>query len=268
MHSWLPLAAAVGLLVFADHAWKARPLRWPTDETAQRVVWILTLSGLALGVGVWGVLALSDSAFRTTEVVFVAVTSWFVTLAAGRLAMWSVAWRIAEARVAPDALPKGVLWAASLCIWIGVLRMLGAAVGLLSLRIDIPLDGILLFFGGTSVLERSNGWRRCMVVVWALLAVVSIALFLQAALASFGVGQGPALRFGTVELPIPAVAVAISAVLVLFSTLLTSAFASEAARSWCTPRTADAPACPSCGYNLTGLDDPKCPECGAPRAES
>jgi hypothetical protein len=194
--------------------------------------------------------------------VWVGGLAWLlVMVAAGKLAMWPVAWRIAESGVPDGALPHAVVWTASVCVWFGILRLLGSVVNWTMGLPDIPVDALLYLLGGTGVLERSRGWRICMVVLWGLTGLVALGMMAQSLFALGGVGRGPVLRAGSAELESPGLAVVFSAGLALVGLPLAAALAGSSVRAWCVGPVRPDHACARCGYSLTGIGA-VCPECG------
>lgn len=262
MLHFLPFAAAIVLVLLAERNWQKRPLRRETDAIAYRVMWTITAIGLASGVAMWAAVLLIEPSLVGGRV-WVGGLAWLLaTVAAGKFAMWPVAWRIAESGVPDGDLPSPVLWAASACVWFGIFRLVGAAINWTMAIPDIPLDALLFLFGGSGVLERSRGWRICLLVLWGMVGLVGLGMMASALLAIGGVGRGPVLRAGSSELDSPALAVVFAAAMALIGLTLAAALAGVSVREWCTVRSQTGDACPKCGYNLAGLEGKGCPECG------
>jgi hypothetical protein len=262
MPEYLPLGAALVLVAFAERGWRKRPLRRETDAMACRIMWTITAVGLGLSLAIWAaVLLIEPSLFGAA--MWIGGLAWLLaTVATGRFAMWPVAWRVADSGVPGGALPAAVLWGASACVWFGVFRLVGAVINLATGIVDIPLDALLFLLGGFGVLERSRGWRICLVVLWASIGLVGLVLMGQSLLAIGGVGRAPVLRAGTSELDSPGLAVVFGCVLGLIGLSLATTLCGASVRGWCVGRTQAGNACAKCGYNLKGIENKVCPECG------
>lgn len=264
MLEFLPFAVAVALIYFAERNWKQRPIRRPTDGAVFRLLWTITAIALIVQVVLWTSIWLIDPSLVGGGA-WIAALSWLlVTVAAGKFAMWPVAWRVAESGVEDGALPPAVLWGASACVWFGVLRLTGALVSLSMGMPDLAIDGLLFLFGGFSVLERSRGWRTGMVVLWGLFGLAGLLLMGKTLAAMAGAGTAPVMQAGSAELDSPGLALIFSAVLALAGLSIAAALGGSSARAWCTGRMRAGKACAGCGYNLIGIDATRCPECGNP----
>lgn len=258
----LPLGVAVVLVLLADRCWRKRPLRRETDAAVSRVLWAITGIGLGLSLAVWAAVSLIEPSLLG-EGVWIVAAAWLLGIvAAGRFAMWPVAWRVAESGVSGGALPAAVLWAASACVWFGMLRLVGTPINLASGIVDVPIDALLFLFGGTGVLERSRGWRVCMTVLWGAFGLIGLVLMAKVLFSMGGVGGSPVLRVGSSEILNPGLAMVFGGVLGLVGLTLAAALGGSSARGWCVGRTRTGLACAKCGYNLAGINDSTCPECG------
>lgn len=258
----LPLGAAFVLLALAERGWRKRPFRRETDAIASRIMWTITAVGLGLCLAVWTAVMLIEPSLVGATIWINGLAWLLATAAAGRFAMWPVAWRIADSGVPGGALPAAVLWGASACVWFGVLRLVGAVVNLATGIVDIPLDALLFLAGGLGVLERSRGWRIFLVVLLVWIGVVGLVLMGKSLQAIGGMGRGPVLRAGSSELDSPGLAVVFGCVLGLTGLSLAVTLCGASVRGWCVGRTRAGNACAKCGYNLKGIENKVCPECG------
>lgn len=263
MPELLPPFAALVLFAIAERGWRKRPLRRQTDAAACRIMWTITAAGLGLDVVIW-VLAILIEPSLSPEQGLIRGLAWLVaTVAAGRFAMRPVARRIADSGMASGMMPAVVLWGASVSVWCGVFGLVGAVIKLTTGNLTIPVLELLLLFGGLGVLERSNGWRICLLVLWGLTGLVGFVL-LSSAWVSLAVwGHGPVVRVGSFEvMDSRGLAVVFGGGIALFGFTLATIMAGPSGRGWCVGRPRSGDTCTSCGFNLQGIEGNRCPECG------
>ncbi len=244
------------MLLLALRSWSRRPDRYASDGQVLRVMASLSIAAVVFGTVVLISIGLVDPTAASGPTLFRGAGWVLATIASGFLCLWPVAWRVARTGLPPVS----VLWGASACVLAGTCRLLGMFINLASGIVDIPLDGLLLLFGGLGVLERSSGWRRCVTVIWGLVGLVGI-LCTGAAVLSAG-GTGPVLRAGTSELESHGLIAMVGTVAGLVGLTLSALLGGSSARAWCGGRPGIA--CDGCGYDFRGLGvDMACPECGA-----
>lgn len=219
-----------------------------------------TISGASLGASVllWiaAVMVEPSAAGGRAWIGFMAPA--LVTIAAGFFSIWPVAWRVAEWGPPPTV----VLWGASACVWFGVYRLTGTLVDLSSGIVNFPLDGLLLLFGGSGVLERSRGWRICAMAMWALIGLAGFYAVINSVLGAGFAGSPLVKRAGSSVVTNPGLTALIGAALGLVGLALAAILSGPEARAWCSGGARHEAACARCGYDLHGIEGTVCPECG------